>query len=139
MKIFLFFIKTVTMYISFYYYFCKLPYFKYFMTFQLFLLSVIINLCFSDKGRKICGHIHSTVTSYPTSEEICQVIGPVQVAVLANGPSLKDNPSRRLRMANSFTNMNITNSIKVLVSKRRNRYKQDGFNLDLTCILFIFS
>lgn len=39
-------------------------------------------------------------------------------------------------MAN-FGNMNITNSIKGLVSKRRNRYKKDGFNLDLTCILFL--
>ncbi|XP_057653150.1 phosphatidylinositol 3,4,5-trisphosphate 3-phosphatase and dual-specificity protein phosphatase PTEN [Diorhabda carinulata] len=37
-------------------------------------------------------------------------------------------------MATSFTNMNITNPIKGLVSKRRNRYKKDGFNLDLTYI-----
>ncbi|XP_018320385.1 phosphatidylinositol 3,4,5-trisphosphate 3-phosphatase and dual-specificity protein phosphatase PTEN isoform X3 [Agrilus planipennis] len=37
-------------------------------------------------------------------------------------------------MSNSFPNMNITNPIKGLVSKRRNRYKKDGFNLDLTYI-----
>ncbi|XP_028138558.1 phosphatidylinositol 3,4,5-trisphosphate 3-phosphatase and dual-specificity protein phosphatase PTEN isoform X1 [Diabrotica virgifera virgifera] len=37
-------------------------------------------------------------------------------------------------MATSFSNMNITNPIKGLVSKRRNRYKKDGFNLDLTYI-----
>ncbi|CAG9763109.1 unnamed protein product [Ceutorhynchus assimilis] len=37
-------------------------------------------------------------------------------------------------MAGSFSNMNLTNPIKGLVSKKRNRYKQDGFNLDLTYI-----
>nr|CAH7719331.1 unnamed protein product [Callosobruchus chinensis] len=37
-------------------------------------------------------------------------------------------------LGNSFTSMNITNPIKGLVSKRRNRYKKDGFNLDLTYI-----
>ncbi|XP_030754232.1 phosphatidylinositol 3,4,5-trisphosphate 3-phosphatase and dual-specificity protein phosphatase PTEN isoform X2 [Sitophilus oryzae] len=36
-------------------------------------------------------------------------------------------------MAASFST-NITNSLKGLVSKKRNRYKQDGFNLDLTYI-----
>ncbi|XP_019868746.2 phosphatidylinositol 3,4,5-trisphosphate 3-phosphatase and dual-specificity protein phosphatase PTEN isoform X1 [Aethina tumida] len=37
-------------------------------------------------------------------------------------------------MAASFPNMNLTNPIKGLVSKKRNRYKKDGFNLDLTYI-----
>ena len=39
-------------------------------------------------------------------------------------------------MANTMSNMKMTNPIKGLVSKRRKRYTQDGFNLDLACILF---
>lgn len=35
-----------------------------------------------------------------------------------------------------MANMKMANPIKGLVSKRRKRYTQDGFNLDLTCILY---
>lgn len=41
------------------------------------------------------------------------------------------------KMANTISNMKMTNPIKNLVSKRRKRYTQDGFNLDLTCILYV--
>lgn len=44
-------------------------------------------------------------------------------------------PPLVLRMAN----MKMANPIKGLVSKRRKRYTQDGFNLDLTCILYLQS
>uniref|UniRef100_A0A1B6E296 Phosphatidylinositol 3,4,5-trisphosphate 3-phosphatase and dual-specificity protein phosphatase PTEN n=1 Tax=Clastoptera arizonana TaxID=38151 RepID=A0A1B6E296_9HEMI len=37
-------------------------------------------------------------------------------------------------MANTISNMKMTNPLKNLVSKRRKRYTQDGFNLDLTYI-----
>lgn len=39
------------------------------------------------------------------------------------------------KMANTISNMKMTNPLKGLVSKRRKRYMQDGFNLDLSCIL----
>ncbi|XP_021922411.1 phosphatidylinositol 3,4,5-trisphosphate 3-phosphatase and dual-specificity protein phosphatase PTEN [Zootermopsis nevadensis] len=51
-----------------------------------------------------------------SSKEICQYTGYI-------------------KMANTMSNMKMTNPIKGLVSKRRKRYTQDGFNLDLTCIL----
>lgn len=41
-------------------------------------------------------------------------------------------------MANTISNMKMTNPIKGLVSKRRKRFTEDGFNLDLTCILVYF-
>lgn len=39
-------------------------------------------------------------------------------------------------MANTISNMKMTNPIKGLVSKRRKRFTADGFDLDLTCKLF---
>lgn len=38
-------------------------------------------------------------------------------------------------MANSMSNIKMTNPFRNIVSKRRRRYMKDGFNLDLACIL----
>lgn len=56
------------------------------------------------------------------------------------GPDLagKIHPSRS-HSSNSVAKVisTLNNPIKKLVSQRRKRYTKDGFNLDLTCILYL--
>ncbi|KAJ3623861.1 hypothetical protein MTP99_017524 [Tenebrio molitor] len=88
---------------------------------------------FKDKSSKICGQLHSVVTPLHVSHEPTSsnnLNGHLPVPNHAN----TTGPPYPTTMATSFPNMNITNPIRGLVSKRRNRYKQDGFNLDLTYI-----
>lgn len=84
---------------------------------------------FSDKRYKFFGHFRAQVSSSYTriEEESFTTNDQTVISILKKTPKLKTK---------KMSTMNITNSIKGLVSKRRNRYKQDGFNLDLTCILF---
>lgn len=58
--------------------------------------------------------------------------GQVAVKIHINSVEYCRTPCR---MANTISNMKMTNPIKGLISKRRRRYTKDGFNLDLTCIL----
>lgn len=69
------------------------------------------------------------------SEDISigQVIGPSLVRL-----SGRDSPQLEIpSIMDAISNIKMTNPIKGLVSKHRKRYMADGFNLDLTCILFI--
>ncbi|XP_060521197.1 phosphatidylinositol 3,4,5-trisphosphate 3-phosphatase and dual-specificity protein phosphatase PTEN isoform X2 [Cylas formicarius] len=77
---------------------------------------------FKAKTTKICNQIQSTVSNHESNCSNC-----------LNRQSTRTSQGEEV-MATSFSNMNLTNPIKGLVSKKRNRYKQDGFNLDLTYI-----
>ncbi|XP_047521501.1 phosphatidylinositol 3,4,5-trisphosphate 3-phosphatase and dual-specificity protein phosphatase PTEN isoform X2 [Pieris napi] len=54
----------------------------------------------------------------------------------AKGAAAERRPRRALlrAMANSISNIKMTNPLKNMVSKRRKRYMKDGFNLDLAYI-----
>lgn len=57
---------------------------------------------------------------------------------VAEGSSIEIEAGElRQSMANTISNMKMTNPIKGLVSKHRKRFIEDGFNLDLTCILLL--
>lgn len=91
-----------------------------------------MGLCFSCRKSRL---------NSVKSEHFSASATPLHVCVEEQRPELGSSSkeicqySPYIRMANTMSNMKMTNPIKGLVSKRRKRYTQDGFNLDLTCIL----
>lgn len=124
------------------------------------IFSLIVNSnCYPFVSAKICSQIHSAVSPCHVSQQQQQQTATCSGQTATNGHRSKiqsGSVKHRVQeerhrhkdrlvplgdenesMAASFPNMNLTNPIKGLVSKKRNRYKKDGFNLDLTCILFM--
>ena len=66
-----------------------------------------------------------------TGEERCEEDGGTELYQIGGRFQL-----RQRAMANTISNMKMTNPIKGLVSKRRKRFTADGFDLDLTCKYF---
>ncbi|XP_046991126.1 phosphatidylinositol 3,4,5-trisphosphate 3-phosphatase and dual-specificity protein phosphatase PTEN isoform X1 [Schistocerca americana] len=72
------------------------------------------------------------------SEQFSASATPLHVCVEEQkGPEIGSSSKeicQYTKMANTISNIKMTNPVRILVSKRRKRYTQDGFNLDLTYI-----
>lgn len=106
-----------------------------------------MGVCFScRKSRLNSNHNHTNnsekaeyISSSATPLHVC---GPVDDDHKENSTeivsSVETNAGENPQLHHCQGYKKMANPIKGLVSKRRKRYTQDGFNLDLTCILFKF-
>lgn len=95
----------------------------------------MFSICLADKNKYICQHVSSSVCRIHACGD------DIHLRQVNGGPSVclanRDSPASDITsIMDTITNMKLNNPLKELVSKRRKRYTADGFNLDLTCILF---
>ncbi|XP_071442577.1 phosphatidylinositol 3,4,5-trisphosphate 3-phosphatase and dual-specificity protein phosphatase PTEN-like isoform X2 [Hetaerina americana] len=89
-----------------------------------------MGVCFSCRKSRLSSEMSEQISASATPLHVC--VEEQEEPTL--GSLFEDQDSGSTSMANTISNMKMTNPIKGLVSKRRKRYTKDGFNLDLAYI-----